>query len=151
MPEQPYVKLMLQVLAQSRVEHYQNENLLQLTLWLTYRVLDINPRCAEAYLVLAYFFCLLGESDRAYRVLLHHVQAYRIPHTGIDAFLTLLSPQSSLEAVTLTPAEVSEGLPSLQDTLQRFARVPAVPFAHNVQVASPALSRLAELVKGMEA
>lgn len=151
MAEQPYVTLMLRVLAQARAEQYHNVGLLQLTLWLAYRVLDINPRSVEAYLVLAYFFCLLGESDRACRLLLHYVQAYDAQHVAIQDFLQALTPRAKASSPASIPlVEVSEGLPSLQNTLQRFSQVSAAALAHNLERATPAISRLAEHIKEME-
>lgn len=151
MAEQPYVTLMLRVLAQARAEQYRNVSLLQLTLWLAYRVMDINPRSVESYLVLAYFFCLLGESDRAYRLLLHYVQAYDAQQVAIQAFLQVLKPREQVASPTSVPlVEASEDLPSLEETLQRFSQASATGFAHHLQRATPALSRLAEQIKGME-
>lgn len=153
MAEQPYVTLMLRVLAQARAQHYRDANYLQLTLWLAYRVLDINPRNVSAYLVLAYFFCLLGEGERACRLLRHYTHAYEAQQPEIQAFLKALqsrSPDSVLIPEPVGAVSGLSGLPGLQDTLQRFSQIPATVFQDNVKRALPALSRLAHQIKDQE-
>lgn len=150
MAEQPYVTLMLRVLAQARTQNYRDVSFLQLTLWLAYRVLDINPRSVSAYLVLAYFFCLLGESERACRLLRHYLHAYAADQAEVLAFLQALQPQAQSLPVPQEEAVWLSDLPTLQDTLQRLSQTPARVFQDNIQRAMPALSRLAQQIKLQE-
>lgn len=66
-----HLELLHAVLAQARTENYAVRQTLQLMLWLCYRLLDFDARCSEAYLTLAWLFCLYGEPQRACQLLLH--------------------------------------------------------------------------------
>lgn len=72
-PEQltRYLDLLRAVLNLARADAFASREPLQLALWLIYRILDLDYRCLEAYLFLAYLFCLTQDWTRACQVLLH--------------------------------------------------------------------------------
>lgn len=152
MSEQPYVNFMLQVLAQARAGGYTQAPLLQLTLWLVYRVFDINPRSVQAYLVLAHFFCLLGESDRALRVLAHYEQAFA--RQGLPEAHPIRQFQRAFQ-IKAAPAEAddtstSTQLPSLQESLALLEATPMTVFAEYFEQALPGIQALAHPIKRLE-
>lgn len=136
---------MLQILAQARAEQYTQSAPLQVVIWLAYRVLDINPRNAHAYTVLAYLFCLLGESERGLLILQHFQQTRQgdpLPaQHPVQTLHTLLQKRSPApENFTVDPLELS--LPSLDESLHMLEQTDLTGFQSNMGRALPALNRL---------
>lgn len=152
MSEQPYVNFMLQVLAQARASGYTQVPLLQLTLWLVYRVFDINPRSVTAYLVLAHFFCLLGESDRALRVLAHYEQAFA--RQGLSDAHPIRQFQRAFQVKTVPAEERDAGalaqLPGLSESLALLESTPMDVFAARFEQALPGFQALAHHIKSLD-
>lgn len=86
-PLTPYLDLLRAVLNQAREDGFSRPEPLQLALWLVYRLIDLDFHCVEAYLFLAYLFCLLQDWTRAGQILLH-ADKLQPGHPGLQAMLT---------------------------------------------------------------
>lgn len=84
-----HLELLHAVLAQARTENYAVAQTLKLILWLCYRLLELDARCSEAYLTLAWLFCLYQEPKRACQLLLH-ADRQQPGQARIQAMLTRL-------------------------------------------------------------
>lgn len=112
------------VLARARAEGFAVRESLQFALWLIFRLLEKDFRAAEAYLALAYLFCLMQDWVRACQVLLHAEQL--LPgHTGISQMLTKIRftlqdpvPAAAPAGSRAQPANVA--LPPLDELRQRL-------------------------------
>jgi hypothetical protein len=149
-PETPYVTFMLKVLAQARSQNYVQSAPLQIVIWLAYRVLDINPRNAYAYTVLAYLFCLLGESERGLLILKHFQHMHKGMRLDSDhpvqvlqgALQGMLHPPQNATPTPFTMEPLELALPSLEESLQLLEHTPLKSFQANIQRGLPALNRL---------
>ncbi|HEY9843516.1 MAG: hypothetical protein ACAI44_34475 [Candidatus Sericytochromatia bacterium] len=101
-----HLDLLRAVLEQGRADGFASRDALQLALWLIYRILELDFRCMEAYLFLAYLFCLLQDWTRACQILLH-ADRLEAGHAGIQAMLTQIrfTLQHPLPAVLPGPAQ----------------------------------------------
>ena len=117
--------LLAAVVAQARAEAFAVPETLQASLWLIYRILDHDFRCVEAYLNLAYLFCLLQDWVRAGQILLH-ADRLQPGNSAIQNMLTqirftLKQPVPVVSATTrsepLKPLQTGTSLPRL-DTLR---------------------------------
>lgn len=135
---------MLQILAQSRAQQYTQSAPLQIVIWLAYRILDINSRNAHAYTVLAYLFCLLGESERGLLILKHFQHMHkgaRFPGDHpVQVLQTILQQKTPPKAFAMEPMELT--LPSLEKSLQLLEKTDLKAFQANIERGLPALNRL---------
>lgn len=124
-PVTPYLDLLRAVLNQAREDGFGEPEPLQLALWLVYRVIELDFRCIEAYLFLAYLFCLLQDWPRACQILLH-ADKLQPGHAGLQAMLTQIrfSLQHPLPAAA---PGLSAGLnPGLSKGPHKHTGLPAV-------------------------
>jgi hypothetical protein len=88
-PIDAQIELLRAVLGQARKEGFARRETLQLAQTLCYRMLELDFRCAEAYLALAYLFCLYQDGQRACQILLHAARL-QPGESRIQAMLTQL-------------------------------------------------------------
>ncbi len=136
-PEQPYVVLMLRVFAQARQQNYADSGLLRVAVWLIYRVFDINPRQPQAYALLSYSFCLLGEWERARLILEHGLRGQE--NEALNRMQALLHKAVKNERESTDAVRI----PSLSETLEQVQTASV-----NLSQARPELNALAALFFG---
>ena len=129
--------------------------------WLVYRVLDENIQSVDAYLILAYIFCLTGEWQRSGQILTHAERVMprepRIQYmlNQVRSFLDSLSgPQLSAVAVNFgdktesVPPDEERSLPKLSDVtaiLQNYQ--PTDQTQQRFKAIRPVLASLAERIQ----
>lgn len=132
--------------------------------WLIYRELDENIQSVDAYLALAYIFCLTGEWERGGQILSHAERVMpREPriqymlHQIRDYLDSLSGPQLNVAAVSFgapsqTETQASSSLPRLEEVqalLQDYT--PSQDTARRFKAIRPVLASLAERIhKGHE-
>ncbi len=111
-----HLDLLHALLARACDEKYTVPQTLQLLLWLCYRLLELDLRCSEAYLTLAWLFCLHQDPKRAIQLLLH-AERQQAGQTRIQAMLKRLRDGDPEEAEVIHPLPE---LPALDDLLQEL-------------------------------
>lgn len=158
-----HLELLRAVLKRARAEAFAARELLQLALWLVYRILEIDFRCMEAYRVLAYLFCLFQDWTRACQILLH-ADRLQPGHAEIQAMLTqirftlqhpLPAAPSAIKTSPQSPASQLSPVPTLMPKLdllrQQFQQ--EFPLDEELQqrfeALAPVLQSLARSIKNL--
>lgn len=119
---------------------------LQLSVSLVYRLMGLDPKRVEAYLALAFLFCVIDEWKRAQQILLY---ANRLmpQNQAIQRFLYQLQAREQPPSTESVPDEQIT-LPTLQMLQEGLEQVSAESLDQNFAVFRPILAALAtRLVK----